>query len=133
MGIRRFLHFATAAGDRLAAIEDVDVVLPMMRLDHAPGEGGPTCLGLMDWRGSVVPVFDFIPRAANAEFSPEWLLVVLRVRSSRVAVVAADVHGVIAVPVAQCTEWDVPDSPPIRSANVAGKIIRIVQPEAIHE
>lgn len=132
MGIRRFLHFATAAGDRLAAIEDVDVVLPMMQLDRVDGEGGPTCLGLMVLRGDVVPVFDFVPRAANAEFSADWLLVVLRARSLRVAVVAADVHGVIAVPVAQCTEWDVPGSPSIRSANVAGQLIRIVQPEAIH-
>ncbi len=131
MGIRRFLHFATAAGDRLAAIEDVDVVLPMMRLDRVRGEGGDRCLGLMDLRGELVPVFDFVPHAGDAEPSPDLLLVVLRAVASRVAVVAVDVHGAVAIPDGQCLDWAVPGSLPIRSANLDGHILRIVQPQAV--
>lgn len=132
MSNRCFLHFATALGDRLAAIEDVDCVVPMMQLDRVAGEGGPTCLGLMDLRGEIVPVFDLVAHGTDAAASSDGLLIVLQGDGARVAVFAAAVHGVITVPAAQCTVWAVPGSPAIRSANVAGQIIRILHPHGVH-
>lgn len=73
----------------------------MVALQGSAGPPGDPYLGLLRYRGQVVPTFALCPADGAAQEHPDWMLVVLRDARGPGAIVVRDVLGPMTVPAAR--------------------------------
>ena len=92
-----YLHATARGTPLLLRIEDVAEVLPAMRLGDV-GAGADGCLGMLNLRGEMIPVFEVPGSGASAGDPLSRLILVSRTGPDPVGLLVDDVLDVVQVP-----------------------------------
>ena len=95
--MHEFLLFSTAAGQRLLPVQDVVEVIPFVKL-QPENSNNPLFRGLLNYRGQILPVFDFVPASQGVAADYRCFLVVVQARTGAFCLVAQEVNHLLAVP-----------------------------------
>lgn len=89
---QQFLHFQSSAGRRLMLVDEVVEVIPMVSIQREAEDAlNEKFCGLLNFRGSIVPVFDFSPYQEGVCNNTSSFLVVAQSPNGKIAVVASEV------------------------------------------
>lgn len=92
-----FLLFSTAAGQRLLPVQQVVEVIPFVQLQKEASPN-PLFRGLLNYRGKVLPVFDFAAQPDDPYRDCRSFLVVTRSSHGELGLVAEEVHHLLVAP-----------------------------------
>ncbi|HSC76350.1 MAG TPA: chemotaxis protein CheW [Pseudomonadales bacterium] len=91
-----FLFFASSVGPRLVPVTEVIEVIPFVKLQREPGNNDRFC-GLLNYRGKVLPVFDFMACDTNPSRDIRRFLIVTHGEYGDACLVAQEVNHLISV------------------------------------
>lgn len=122
-----FIHFITARGARLINVSEVVEVIPMVWLERdSDAVESAYYIGLLNYRGQIISVFDPAGNAQNFLPSPEGFLIVSSNGQQTIALLADEVNQLVEIDTESVREISAIDQQAFSAAKVNGQIIRIV-------
>lgn len=123
--MHEFLLFSTALGQRLVSVESVVEVIPFVKLQQEQSDN-PLFRGLLNYRGQILPVFDFM--AAGNALAEDYssFLVVLDGEQGLFSLVAQEVNQLLQVAADDVFAVNAAAGAPFAVAKAGDAMIRIV-------
>lgn len=126
--MKEFLYFQSALGSRLVSVAEVVEVIPMVALQKESLENKLFC-GLLNYRGQIVPVFDFADGSTQRTLDPQAFLIVTQYNGKPVALLAQEVNQIIAITSEDISLIAPAGAPSFSVAKLGDEMIRIVCPK----
>lgn len=126
----KFLLFRSGIGNRLLAAGDVVEVIPMIALQRDPDDDmDPRFCGVFDYRGRIVPVFDFVSYQQGNIKNPDAFLLIVHGSRSMLALVAYDIDDLVDVAADSIDEVAPESGLPFAVARLGEQLVKIVNPD----
>ena len=124
---RKFLLFESALGHRLVACDDVVEVINMVALQRDPEDAqNHQYCGVFDYRGKIVPVFDFVEYDERNISNPGLFLLILQNKQKQMALIARDLADLVDIQTHDINDIDPEAGIAFEVAKVDEQLIRIV-------
>lgn len=126
--MHEFLLFSTALGQRLVPVESVVEVIPFVKLQQEQ-TANPLFRGLLNYRGQILPVFDFVAAANALVEDYRSFLVVMQGEQGLFSLVAHEVNQLLRVAVDDVFAVNAAAGESFAVAKAGEAMIRIVSVE----
>lgn len=126
--MKSFIHFVTAHGPRLIEVTEVVEVIPMVWLERdSEAENNPYYIGLLNYRGKIISVFDPAGQAQSFIPNPENFLIVCSNGEQHIALVAIEVNQLVDIEKKEIRSIDALNQASFLAAKHNDQIIRVLR------
>lgn len=126
--MKQYLHFKSSVGRRLLSVSEIVEVIPMVSLQREDADAlNEKFCGLLNFRGSVVPVFSLSKYEEFFCKNPSAFLIVSKNETNKLAIVAEELDYLLDIRDDQINSVRSSNGNEFNVAKIGDDMVRIVQ------